>query len=148
MKLKDEIERFDEKIHNLVPKYPANAIFNFDQSAFNYENHSNRTLAHQGSHLVQVQTNAPNDMTHSLTIMPIISSDGILHRKLFIQIGSEFPKMKEVFTASNIVTIGGSSSMMGKRTLKVILKDKDLSKTITRSSMKNVCCLKLRKTHC
>jgi hypothetical protein len=104
----------------MVPKYPRAAIFNFDQSGFNYEIHSQRTLAPHGTRLIEVQVNAPADMTHSLTIMPIISSDGIVHKKLFIQISGEFPKFKEVFKAPNIVTIGGTTSMMGIRTLKVL----------------------------
>lgn len=53
--------------------YNPSHIFNTDQSGFNYEMHSGRSLAFIGTTSVEAQVQSLNAMTHSYTIQPTIS---------------------------------------------------------------------------
>lgn len=73
--------------------FTPDQIFNTDQSGFNLEELSHRTLAIQGSKLIQASINQSKSETHSYTIQPVISMDGKTMPRLLIVLqekGGEF----------------------------------------------------------
>lgn len=59
-------------------------VFNSDQSSFNLEMHTGRTLSFKGHQKVETIIQSTNSMTHSYTIQPIISANGSLLSPLLI----------------------------------------------------------------
>jgi hypothetical protein len=68
----------------LLQNYTDNQIYNTDQSGFNKEIHSGRTLEFKGVRHVEATVQSTSATTHSYTIQPIISKDGKLLSPLFI----------------------------------------------------------------
>ena len=69
--------------------YNPSHIFNTDQSGFNYEIHSGRSLAFIGTTSIEAQVQSFQAMTHSYTIQSTISIDGNLLTPLFICLQEE-----------------------------------------------------------
>lgn len=59
-------------------------VYNSDQSGFQLEMHSGRTLAIEGEKQVQCVVQSVSSTTHSYTIQPLISGDGELLSPLFL----------------------------------------------------------------
>ncbi|KYN02134.1 hypothetical protein ALC62_07055, partial [Cyphomyrmex costatus] len=61
----------------------AENVFNSDQSSFNLEMHTGRTLSFKGQKKIGTLTQSTNSMTHSYTIQPIVSpcKSGYLQEK-------------------------------------------------------------------
>jgi len=59
-------------------------VFNSDQSGFNLEMHTGRTLSFKGQQKIETLTQSTNSMTHSYTIQPLISASGSLLSPLLI----------------------------------------------------------------
>lgn len=59
-------------------------IYNADESGFNMEIHSGRTLTIQGVKKVKTAIQLLSAITHSYTIMPIISASGQLQSPLYL----------------------------------------------------------------
>ena len=80
----------NEKAHAFVQEVVAikgtfeRYVYNTDQSGFNYEMHSGRTLDFQGVKTVTAVVQSKGALTHSYTIQPLIRIDGKLHPILFI----------------------------------------------------------------
>ena len=94
-------------------------VYNTDQSGFNYEMHSGRTLAPCGSKTVEVAVQQVNATTHSYTIQPIISASGSLLSPMLLvlqEAGGKFgPQVaKKVFRPNNIYLLASSSGKLGK----------------------------------
>jgi len=84
---KQKIEKaklFVQNIKEIAVNYSSDHIFNSDQSGFNYEITSNRTLSNIGEKDTLVIINSPNAISHSYTIQPLISFEGKLVGKLFL----------------------------------------------------------------
>lgn len=64
--------------------YTPDEIYNTDQSGFNIELLSGRTLEVQGSKLIQASINQSHSETHSYTIQPVISMNGITMPRLLV----------------------------------------------------------------
>jgi len=97
--------------------YSPNQIFNTDQSGFNYEIYSGRTLPQKGQKEVLSTVISIHAITHSLTIQPTISLDGRLLSPLFlcIQEGSgEFGIRTQVYRPENVAVYCSSSGKMSK----------------------------------
>ena len=62
------------------------AIYNTDQSEFQYEMHTGRTLEYKGIPIVTTVVQSEGATTHSYTIQPLIRIDGTLHPTLFISL--------------------------------------------------------------
>jgi len=82
-------------------------IYNADESDFNLEIHSGRTLAKSGVKTVEAIIQSVPSMTHSYTIMPIISASGRLLSPLYIVLkestGTFGPRVQEtLFRPVNI----------------------------------------------
>lgn len=74
------VENFRNKYKNFDPYY----IRNTDQSGFNLELYSGRTLETVGTRTVEANIQATHSATHSYTIMPQIAASGELVGPLFI----------------------------------------------------------------
>lgn len=120
----EKVEEYREQVQNLVRKYKPSQVFNTDQSGFNIEFLSGRTLTKKGEKLVYASINQSHSETHSYTIQPTICMDGSTIDRLLIVLqekGGEFgPYVKEkLFTHPEIFV---TSTTSGKVT-KTILKD-------------------------
>jgi hypothetical protein len=82
--LKSEANKFVNKIKPYLSKPGPQNIYNSDQSGFQLEIHSGRTLAVEGTSKVECLVQSVSATTHSYTIQPLISADGRLLSPLFI----------------------------------------------------------------
>ncbi|CAF3944540.1 unnamed protein product, partial [Rotaria sp. Silwood1] len=71
-------EEFVTEVKRILPKYKLESIFNTDQSGFNYEFASNRTLSFRNERSTFVTVQSLNATTHSYTVMPLINAAGRL----------------------------------------------------------------------
>ena len=74
--------------------------------------------------IIRVKQSSNGDR-ESVTVMPLFKSDGTLHETLYIQFkepNGEFPKVKAVFPAPNVVVACGTTSIMSYETFAVCLE--------------------------
>ncbi len=107
-----------------MQNYPDENIYNTDQSGFNREIHSGRTLEIWGSTEVEGVVQSISATTHSYTIQPTISKDGKLLSPLFIVLqepeGKFGPRVQEeLFSTPNIYVTASKSGKLTKDHLKV-----------------------------
>lgn len=109
---------FVKKITDLIPSYGLENIYNSDESGFQLEMHSGRTLATAGTKKVECVVKSLSSTTHSYTIQPVISADGKLLPKVFIilkeQSGGFGPIVERNLFRPNNIYITASTS--GKST--------------------------------
>lgn len=121
--LKQLAEQFNARVNLEARLYEKSEIFNTDQSGFNLEMHSGRTLAPKGVKNVEACVQNLNATTHSYTIQPVISADGVLQTPMLVVLkeptgnfGSQvFKKLKQ---RSNISVDCSKSGKLGKEHLK------------------------------
>ncbi|XP_011858199.1 PREDICTED: uncharacterized protein LOC105555765, partial [Vollenhovia emeryi] len=111
-----------------IDQYGTQNIYNSDQSGFQLEFHSGRTLAHKGVKKVESVVQSISATTHSYTIQPTISADGRLLSPLFITLkeitGTFGPRVQEtLFKASNIFVTASKSGKLISNHVKTWLKD-------------------------
>ncbi|CAF0994765.1 unnamed protein product [Adineta ricciae] len=111
-------ERFVKTVKNAIPDYAEDHILNSDQSSFNHDNPSTRTLATTGEKIIKGHVKSMNAATHSYTIMPIISMAGKLIGPVFICLqeptGKIGPRIKQsIYQASNIHVTCSNSFISG-----------------------------------
>lgn len=92
-------------------------IHNSDQSGFNLEMHSGRTLASKGTAKVESLAQSLNSLTHSYTIQPTIAADGRLISPLYIVLKEKDGKFgptieKNLYKADNIYVAASSSGKL------------------------------------
>lgn len=102
--------------------FPDQLILNFDQSGFQYELTTGRTLSWSGERDTLASVDQANKATHSYTIQPIISRDGRAVGKLLICLqetsGNSFgPRVQQevdrlVNEYGNVVVMASSSGKM------------------------------------
>jgi hypothetical protein len=107
-----------------MQNFPDENIYNTDQSGFNREIHSGKTLGFLGSNQVEEVVQSISVTTHSYTIQPTISKDGKLLSPLFIDLqepeGKFSPRVQqELFSAPNIYVTASRSGKLTKYHLKV-----------------------------
>ena len=98
-------------------------IFNTDQSGFNMEMHSGRTLEIKGTKAIERKVQSISSTTHSYTIQPTIAADGTLLSPLFIVLqesGGVFGPIvkKNLFDARNVYVAPSKSGKLSKELLK------------------------------
>ncbi|OXA48867.1 hypothetical protein Fcan01_16587 [Folsomia candida] len=108
-----------EKRAQINPDY----IFNFDQSGFSYEYSPLRTLSHKGEKDTMALVRSKNAVSHSYTIMPLLSMSGRLTGKLLICLqepkGYLGPRIKEsLVVPDNIYLIASKSGKTDQRLMK------------------------------
>jgi hypothetical protein len=94
-------------------------IYNTDQSGFNKEIHSGRTLEIRGAQHVKAAVQSIAATAHSYTIQPIISKNGKLLSPLFIILQEPSEKFgprveNSLFSAHNIFVVASSSGKVTK----------------------------------
>lgn len=75
---------FVTKIKKLISRVGLKNLFNSDQSGFQLEMHTGRTLALEGEKKVECLVQSVSSTTHSYTVQPTISADGTLLSPLFL----------------------------------------------------------------
>lgn len=82
--LKSKADEFVADIQSCIPSIGLQNLYNSDQSGFQLEMHSGRTLAVEGEKQVQCLVQSVSATTHSYTIQPLISATGQLLSPLFL----------------------------------------------------------------
>lgn len=82
--LQKQSDEFLENVRPYFTTYGPENIYNSDQSGFQLEIHSGRTLADEGVKQVACIVQSIASTTHSYTIQPTISADGKLLSPLFL----------------------------------------------------------------
>ena len=82
--IKNIAESFVSRVKSNIPAVGVEEIYNADESGFNLEIHSGRTLAKLGVKTVETTIQSVSSTTHSYTIMPIISASGRFPSPLYI----------------------------------------------------------------
>jgi len=95
-------------------------VWNTDQSGFNYELSSGRTLSDKGEKETFAMVQSVNSLTHSYTVQVLISNDGYLAPKLFIcfqEAGGKFgPRVQERVRESQPTNVVVTCTTSGKLT--------------------------------
>lgn len=106
--IKQRADEFVETINGMKQDegglYSSSNVWNTDQSGFNYELFSGRTLSDKGEKDTFLMVQNINSLTHSYTIQVLISNDGYLAPKLFIcfqEHGGRFGPRVEVSVREN-----------------------------------------------
>lgn len=102
-----------------ITSYQTDNVYNADESGFNLEIHSGRTLACRGKKTIEASAQSISSMTHNYTILSTISANGQLLSPLFLvlkEINGVFgPRVEEtLFRPTNIFL---TVSKSGKLTL-------------------------------
>jgi hypothetical protein len=118
-------EDFVMKVKTWMAAHPNWPVFNADQSGFEKELHSGRTLETRGAKQVEAVVQSIAATTHSYTILPTISADGRLMSPLFIVLqekNGRFPETVPIFQAPNIYPVAHTSHIMTKELMKEWLR--------------------------
>ena len=112
---------FVDEVKELMAAHPEYEVFNADQSGFEKELHSGRTLETRGATRVEATVQSIAAATHSYTILPTISASGRLLSPLFMVLqekSGRFPDTTPIFQAPNVHTTAHTSHIMTKELMK------------------------------
>lgn len=100
----DELEKlandFVIDVKQIAQKIGMQNVYNSDQSGFQLEIHSGRTLATEGEKQIECVVQSISSTTHSYTIQPLISGDGKLLSPLFIVLKEQSGKFGPIVESS------------------------------------------------
>lgn len=82
---------------------PANCV-NADQSGFQLEMHGGRTLDYRGVKKVEIIAQSKNSLTHSYTVLPMMSASGKLVGPLYLVLQETSGKTDRSLAFSLLVT--------------------------------------------
>lgn len=112
--LQTACQEFINTVKSYIDLFGIENIYNADESGFNLEIHSGRTLTTQGVKTVETIVQSQSAITHSYTIMPIISASGQLQSPLYLVLketsGSFGPRVEETLFRPANVFIAASKS--------------------------------------
>lgn len=122
------IGKFIADVKTKLAVIPTTAVYNADQSGFVKELRAHRTLSFRGEKKTESVAQSMNAMTHSYTIMPVISMSGVLFPQLYICLqehqGKLGPKIKkELFSCKNLVIDASKSGKMGKNNFQYFIRN-------------------------
>lgn len=124
--IEQSAEDFVRQVKALMAAHPNRPMFNADQSGFEKELHSGRTLETRGAKEVKAIAQSIDATTHSYTILPTISDDGRLMSPLFVVLmekSGKFPETVPIFRAPNIYAAAHTSHIMTKELMKEWLRN-------------------------
>lgn len=98
--LKTKADEFVASVKQEIANVGVQNVYNSDQSGFQLEIHSGRTLAVQGEKKVECVVQSITSTTHSYTIQPLISADGKLLSPLFLVLKEPSGKFGPVVEAN------------------------------------------------
>lgn len=115
--LQENGEKFVHDVKLLIEKYGSENVYNSDQSGFQLEIHSGRTLATEGTKKIECIVQSISSTTHSYTIQPTINANGKLLSPLFIVLkeakGEFGPRVeKELFRPENVLVTASKSGKL------------------------------------
>ena len=86
LKLQEEAREWATRMRNLINTKNISPafVFNADQSGFNYEMTRKRSLALVGEDTVEKVVDSKNATTHSFTILPLVSMNGEVYKKMLV----------------------------------------------------------------
>ncbi|XP_026673599.1 uncharacterized protein LOC113464962 [Ceratina calcarata] len=121
-------ENFILDVRQYFQNHEEACIYNTDQSGFQLEMHSGRTLSWRGEKATKTLIQSSSAVTHSYTIQPTISADGKLLSPLFLVLkesgGQLGPRVQDhLFKPSNIIIGASSSGKLNKELLKTWLTE-------------------------
>lgn len=110
---------FLQKAEKVIPRFKPTHILNADQSAFNYEEPSTRTLSIAGEKTTLSRVISTGATTHSHTIMPILNMNGKIVGPLFVCLqeasGRLGPRVsRTIYRAENIHVTCSKSGKLTK----------------------------------
>jgi len=110
-------QEFISSVKSFIDLFEPQNIYNADESGFNLEIHSGRTLTIQGVKTVETIVQSQSAITHSYTIMPTISASGQLQSPLYLVLkeasGSFGPRVEEtLFRPANIFIAASKSGKL------------------------------------
>ncbi|OWA55353.1 hypothetical protein BV898_19737 [Hypsibius exemplaris] len=119
---------FVKDVKPLMEYVGLDNVKNTDQTGFNREMHSGRTLADKGVKQIESKMQSANAMTHSYTIQPILSAAGVLAPKMLVVIQENSGKFgpivkKSLPTTPNLVIRASKSGKLDKAILKDFYKE-------------------------
>lgn len=107
-------QEFISSVKSYIDIFEIQNIYNADESGFNLEIHSGRTLTTQGVKTVETVVQSQSAITHSYTIMPTISANGQLQSPLYLVLkeasGIFGPRVEETLFRPANVFIAASKS--------------------------------------
>lgn len=114
---------FIEEFPNFIELMPPETVFNTDQSGFNIELLSGRTLENRGPNIIEARVKQQHSVSHSYTIQPLISASGELIAPLFIVLqetnGQFGPFVQQrMFRHKEIFAVASSSGKVTKPIMK------------------------------
>ncbi|XP_025159178.1 uncharacterized protein LOC112589564 isoform X1 [Harpegnathos saltator] len=80
--LEDKCNTFIENVKYYIERYGVDNVYNSDQSGFQLEFHSGRTLSQKGLKNIEAVIQSTSATIHSYTIQPTISADGKKSKKI------------------------------------------------------------------
>lgn len=98
--LEEKAEKFVNDVRQCALSVAWANVYNTDQSGFQLEIHSGRTLAPEGEKQIECTVQSVSSMTHSYTIQPTISAEGKLLSPLFIVLKERSGKFGPVVEAN------------------------------------------------
>lgn len=116
-----EVRRFNEKFSRWKREFPDHSIWNMDQTGFNYELGTDRTLSHTGERDTELIAGSKNKQTHSYTAQPLVSRAGKLIGKLLLcfqerdgrfgpKVGNKLYDLQQAY--GNVVAFASQSGKM------------------------------------
>jgi len=110
-------QEFIATVKSNINLFELENIYNADESGFNLELHSGRTLTTQGVKTVESIAQSLSATTHSYTIMPIISASGQLKSPLYLVLkeasGNFGPRVEEsLFRPANVYIAASKSGKL------------------------------------
>ena len=120
--IRQKADQFITTVNNEMKNFMP-YIFNLDQSGFNYEMHTGRTLPIKGLLQVTALVQSEGATTHSYTIQPMVRIDGSLHPTLFVCLqekNGQFPNdpREQMVQFNNIYLKCSSSGKLVKDLIK------------------------------
>jgi len=117
----EELEKLANEFVREVKQHAAEIgmenVYNSDQSGFQLEMHSGRTLAAEGEKKIQCVAQSISSTTHSYTLQPLISGDGKLISPLFLVLkekNGQFGPVVEstLFRPINVLVVASTSGKL------------------------------------
>ena len=117
--LRERAAQFVSEVRKCMEKVGGDRVYNTDQSGFNLEFHSGRTLDFRGSKAIFAEAQSLNSLTYSYTIQPVVSADGRLLPILLIVLqekGGKFGQIvqEKMFKAKNLHVLCSNSGKLSK----------------------------------
>ncbi|XP_046143462.1 uncharacterized protein LOC123988246 [Osmia bicornis bicornis] len=136
--LKVKATDFVNEVNPLITRYGDENMYNSDQSGFQLEIHSGRTLAVKSQKKVECVVQSVPSTTHSYTIQPTITADGRLLSPLFMvlqEANGQFGPIvqKTLFKPTNVYVTASKSGKLTSAHFKIWLEEVFFPNTKTTS---------------